>query len=141
MKSSRKKAYFSEHFFTAGMVVRDRIKELSKIPVGQVEKTEDGHGRRSPDQDNNLEGENFVIFLYQIEKINSAVEQIKENNRKIKETQKHFFDEPSTAGRERYQDEHKILMKVDISTISVIIMGYLFLSRKIKGWWVGFRTT
>ena len=123
------------------MVVRDRIKELSKIPVGQVEKTEDGHGRRSPDQDNNLEGENFVIFLYQIEKINSGVEQIKENNGKIKETQKHFFDEPSTAGRERCQDEHKILMKVAIGTISVIIMGYLFLSRKIKGWWVGFRTT
>ena len=44
--------------------------------------------------------------------MNSGVEKIEENNRRIKETQKHFFDEPSTAGREMYQAEHKNLMKV-----------------------------
>merc|ERR1719458_1466376 len=43
--------------------------------------------------------------------MNSRVEKIEENNRKIKETQKNFFDEPSTSGREMYQTEHKSLMK------------------------------
>ena len=104
---------FSEHYFTsARMVVRDRIKELQTVPAAKIHKIEEKEDGKSVEHVNNCEQDNLVTFLVQIEKMNSGVEKIEENNQKIKETQKHFFDEPSTAGREMYQAEHKSLMKV-----------------------------
>ena len=94
------------------MVVKDRMKELETNPAAKIHKIEEELEGKSLDPVNNCEQDDFVTFLLQIEKMNSGVEKIEENNRKIKETQKHFFDEPSTAGREMYQAEHKNLMKV-----------------------------
>ena len=99
------------------MVVRDRIKELQTVPAAKIHKIEEEEDGKSVEHDNSCERDNFVTFLDQIEKINSGVEKIEENNQKIKETQKHFFDEPSTAGREMYQAEHKTLMKVGITKV------------------------
>ena len=100
------------------MVVRDRMKELQTVPAAKIHKI-DEEEVKSLEHDNNFERDNFVTFLVQIEKMNSGVEKIEENNRKIKETQKNFFDEPSTSGREMYQTEHKSLMKVGESCIRI----------------------
>ena len=85
------------------------MKELQTVPAAKIHDEEEV---KSLEHDDNCERDNFVTFLVQIEKMNSGVEKIEENNRKIKETQKNFFDEPSTSGREMYQTEHKSLMKV-----------------------------
>ena len=90
------------------MVVRDRIKDLQTVPTVKIHNIEEKEEEvKSSEHDNNCERDNFVTFLVQIEKMNSGVEKIEENNRRIKETQKNFFDEPSTSGREMYQAEHK----------------------------------
>ena len=99
------------------MVVRDRIKELQTDPAAKIQKIEEKEAGKSAEHDKSCERDNFVTFLVQIEKMNSGVEKIEENNQKIKETQKHFFDEPSTAGREMYQAEHKTLMKVGVTKV------------------------
>ena len=94
------------------------MQELQTVPAAKIHKIEEEEDGKSVEHDNSCERDNFVTFLDQIEKINSGVEKIEENNQKIKETQKHFFDEPSTAGREMYQAEHKTLMKVVITKVS-----------------------
>ena len=128
------------------MVVKDRMKELETNPAAKIHKIEEELEGKSLDPVNNCEQDDFVTFLVQIEKMNSGVEKIEENNQKIKETQKHFFDEPSTAGREMYQAEHKNLMKVSkdfkatcqhFIKLKIVFLGCfllkLSLSRKIKG--------
>ena len=92
------------------MVVKDRMIELQRASPHKNEEKEEQV--KSLEHENNCEQDNFVTFLVQIEKMNSGVERIWVNNKKIKETQKNFFDEPSTAGREMHQAEHKSLMKV-----------------------------
>ena len=69
---------------------------------------------KSLNNENGVDEETLASFLSHLEKINFLVERIVQNNEKIRETQKHFFSEPSTSGRERYQDEHKNLMKVSV---------------------------
>ena len=95
------------------MVVRDRTNELERVPAEEIHNGEEQVN--SMEHDKNCEHDNFVTFLAQIEKMNSWTEKIEENNRKIKETQKNFFDEPSTRGRELYQADHNSLMKVSES--------------------------
>merc|ERR1712032_1061980 len=84
---------------------------MGTVPAAKINKIEEKEEEKSLEHDDNCERDNLVTFLVQIEKMNSGVEKIEENYQKIKETQKHFFDEPSTAGREMYQAEHKSLMK------------------------------
>lgn len=92
------------------MVVRNRIKEVGTVLAAKDQKEE----TKSLNNENGVDEETLASFLSHLEKINFLVERIVQNNEKIRETQKHFFSEPSTSGRERYQDEHKNLMKVSV---------------------------
>jgi len=89
------------------MVVRNRIKEVGTVLAAKDQEVE----TKSLNHENGVDEETLASFLSHLEKINSGVERIVQNNEKIRETQKHFFNEFSTSGRERYQDEHKNLMK------------------------------
>ena len=92
------------------MVVRNRIKEVGTVLAAKDQEVE----TKSLNHENGVDEETLASFLSHLEKINSGVERIVQNNEKIQETQKYFFNEFSTSGRDRYQDEHKNLMKVRV---------------------------
>ena len=95
------------------MVVRNRIKEVGTLGTVLAAKDQNEE-KKSLNHESGVDEGAFASFLSHLEKINFMVQRIVQNNEKIRETQKHFFNEPSTSGRERYQDEHKNLMKVSV---------------------------
>ena len=100
------------------MVVRNRIKEVGTVLAAKDQEVE----TKSLNHENGVDEETLASFLSHLEKINSGVERIVQNNEKIRETQKHFFNEFSTSGRERYQDEHKNSVKVELDSTSAAMM-------------------